>query len=220
MSTHKRSEVDIRVAQEIKNHQDIVYHLGQRLQVLENKLVALSSQNEKLKNELEIVRLNAAEELEDFKGWMLDSHGLVVARLGDVKTILDKLQNKILQFDKAIKNDLASKQEVSKSSDFIDEKITYLHSVVSTNYRMALREVRVHYDQLVAQINEAKEELKPKPPLGDPIQDKIEDNLKTVRVDFEGLKQEIALLKQAMAYDQKKFEYILTRIERLKEGKL
>jgi hypothetical protein len=38
-------------------------------------------------------------------------------------------------------------------------------------------------------------------------------------VDFDGLVKEIAILKKAVAYDQKKFENVYTLIERLKAGK-
>jgi hypothetical protein len=41
----------------------------------------------------------------------------------------------------------------------------------------------------------------------------MEDKFQDFKVDFDGLVKEIALIKKAVAYDQKKFENVYTLIE-------
>lgn len=53
----------------------------------------------------------------------------------------------------------------------------------------------------------------------DPVQVKIDEVKKVVKVDLDGVAKEIFLMKKAIVYEQKKIENIYTLIERIKAGK-
>lgn len=52
-----------------------------------------------------------------------------------------------------------------------------------------------------------------------PLRKVMSESFDAFQIDFDGLVKEIALLKKAVAYDQKKFENVYTLIERLKAEK-
>ena len=67
-------------------------------------------------------------------------------------------------------------------------------------------------------LSQAKKELTPVEPEIDPVQQMIDERFNVFKIDFDGLVRELAILKRAVAYDEKKFENIYTLIERLKGG--
>ena len=124
-------------------------------------------------------------------------------------------------------NDL--KEEVSLhylSKKDYEESISKIERTVSANHlHNTLKNDGFYHNltQLQAKATEdlrlLREELTPKQPEIDPIKSQLDERMAVWKVDFDGLVREIAFLKKAVAYDQKKFENVYTLIERLKEGK-
>ncbi len=219
LSTHKRLEVDVRVAQEIKNHQDVIYQLGQRIQSLEQGVIALSLQNEKLMNKGERDKVDLKIAFENFTDSVLFNHDKMNARLRELERSMVDLERKFSDLEERLEDEFATEYQFLEVTEDLENRIRSLQlksDVRSDTYQASLEMMK---NQLLHEISKVEEKLTPQAIEGDPVQDKITQSLIPFRVDFEGLKTEIAIIKKALAYDQKKFEYLTTRIERLKEGK-
>lgn len=213
-----KSEVDLRVSQEIKNHQDWMYQIGQQIQSISQHLVSLSMQHEKTVSKCESDRKEILIAFENFQQEVLNKTSNFFQRLGDLETRCINLQlelgDKLYQFSQ----NCATKEEHVKSSAFhwgkfkeLDEKIKAEKDFVNTEF------VKIR-----GQLNDRVEGFRKDIPSIDefkPLKKDMENAFQAFKVDFIGLIKEIAILKKAIAYDQKKFENVYTLIERSKAEK-
>lgn len=215
--THRnQSEVDLRVAQVLKNNQDYIYQTFQEIQALKQGIQSLSLQHE----------LVVAKSGSDSKSTLIEFENLremIVFKTNELNQRVGNVEKLVLQLSKAF-HDL--QQEVHLTylpvDDFVktvaqqDEAVDQLAHKVreKTDYfNIALDALKAQFKDQLAGL---KKELTPVIPEVDPVQSKIDETLKVFKVDFDGLIREIAFLKNENAYDQKKFENIYTLIERLK----
>jgi len=215
--THKdRSEVDLRVAQELKNNQDYIYKTFQEIQALKDGLQTLSYKLE----------LSMAKSWSDVKTVHIEFENLrdeIVSKTNEFNQRVGKVESKVLHLMEAftllneeVKNKYLSIEDFKKTVDQQDESIDSLADALieKTDYfNIALSTLKAYFQ---AQLEAAKEELTPVIPKIDPVQLKIDESLKVFKVDFDGLIREIDFLKRENSYDQKKFENIYTLIERSK----
>lgn len=218
LSTHKKSEVDLRVAQALKNNQDFIYQTNQALQNLSQSIIALSLQNEKLRSQFE----------SDKKGKEIDYEN----HLKEVNNRAAMLGQRVSAFEDGIVRMLSEVQ--GRLDEFrtqlvhheiLDQKfktiVQWMQSFESSHERLSglvNSSVCLLHGKIASEIESVRKDLTPSPDARDPIKAEVEEFLKSMRVDFEGLVRELALVKKALAYDEKKFENIYTLIERLKAG--
>lgn len=218
LSTHKKSEVDLRVAQELKNNQDFIYQTNQSLQVLRQGIVSLSLENEKnlAKSGSQINNVSIAfENLQEE----------VLKKLKDIDQRLGDMQSKMIDFSNNFSY-LKDRIELEylKRSEFISALVPEARKIDLIEKDLFIKNERINIlinnlnELLNVKIDSTKEYLINKIPDIDPIKKKLNDYLRIFKVDFDGLSREINVLKKSVDYGQKKFENIYTLIERLKAG--
>lgn len=213
-----RSEVDIRVAQEIKNHNDFIYNTGQEIDKLKGNIVSLAIQHDKVVAEAGCHRRELLIEFENIKESLVETVHQMKQRLGDVESKMSY----VLEVVSEMKDDLNKHSIIQNESidliNSMDISLSSLQGEHATQKDYFSYAVSLLKNQVEEKIKEVKEELTPKPPEVDPIKQQLDERFKVWKVDFDGLVREIAILKRAVAYDQKKFENVYTLIERLKAG--
>jgi hypothetical protein len=219
LSTHKKSEVDLKVAQELKNHQDFMYQTGQSLNRLTDGIKQVASQQERVACKVKSDQTAILIEFENLRDSVLQSMKEMNKRLGDVETKLFEVLDSFVDLREEITVKNLTKQE------FFDAFVPHVKHVQDIEAEMDRRDVfldktivqtQAHFKNELAVV---KKDLTPEIPKEDPIKKQIDQRLQVFKVDFDGLIKEINILKKTSTYDQKKFENLYTLIERLKEGK-
>ncbi len=212
------SQVDLKISQDIKNHEDWMYEIGQSIRTLKEGLVDLANTHQKDISKVESDNKSVLIAFENLQEKVLKKLNDLSQRVGDLDTIcmhihLD-IENKLHEFSKTY----VKKEEVIKDSELIllnikqlEEKNKIEKDYLETEFVKVRNLINDQIQNIGKQIPSI-EEFKP-------LKNQMEEAFKIFKVDFDGLIKEISLLKKSVAYDQKKFENIYTLIERLKEGK-
>lgn len=213
----ERSEVDLRVAQEIKNHQDWMYQTGQYIRGLKEGLAALGVMNEMNAAKLHSDHKSILIEFENLQEEVSNKLNTFFHRIGNLEARCSQLQlelgDKLYEFSQTY----TTKEENVKCHAFqwsqfkeLDQKIKSKNNFFETEFS-SLR------SQLKDQIECVRKEI-PSVHEFKPLKKEMEDTFQSFKVDFAGIVKEIALIKKDVAYAEKKFENIYTLIKRLKEG--
>jgi SMC interacting uncharacterized protein involved in chromosome segregation len=215
--THRdKSEVDLRVAQVLKNNQDYIYQTFQEIQALKEGIQSLS-----LKHDLVVAQSGSDAkalliEFENHRETLVFKINELNQRVGDIESKISYVLAEFKELGTEVHLKYLPVEEFVKTVTQQDEAVDQVACKVmeKTNYfNIALDAIK---SQFKDQLESVKKDLTPVVPEVDPIQQKIDENLKVFKVDFDGLVREIEFLKKENAYDQKKFENIYTLIERLK----
>ena len=219
LSTHKKSEVDLRVAQELKNNQDFIYQTNQSLQELRNEIFSLNSQYEKAIAKYESRQKEIEIGFENMKEMVDEVLHKCIQDLGDVKTEVNNTC-------KEVRNDLLRLTQECVTQTAFEYTVD---SLVDAGFDHGTQIVKLQNDLKVIEANtrsfftqelkSLRQDLTPIVPEIDPVQVKIDEVKKVVKVDLDGVAKEIFLMKKAIVYEQKKIENIYTLIERIKAGK-
>lgn len=212
------SDADLRAAQELKNDRDFKYETNQSIQSLAQGLAALTIKNEKAHSSSHSDRKALLIEFENLRESVLESMKEMDQRLGDVESKLFEVLDSFTDLKEEIVLKNLTKQEFYnayvkevKHLDDLEKKVAERGDY----FNYALATIKAQFKQ---DIEVVKKDLTPVIPEVDPVDVKLDERFKVLKVDFDGLVREIAILKRSVAYDQKKFENIYTLIERLKEG--
>lgn len=219
LSTHKKSEVELRVAQEIKNHQEWQYNVGQSLLNLGDQILSLSKriEGDMAKNVSD--RTSVQIGFENLKEEIVSEVKQINQRLGDVESKLFELLQDFIDLRDRVELEYLTRgdfitalaPEVRKI-DLVERELT----LKADYFNLAVHSVRQQFKDHIEQV---KKDLTPVVPEVDPVDTKLNERFKVFKVDFDGLMKEIAVIKNNVAYGEKKFENIYTQIARLKEGK-
>lgn len=210
-----KSEVEMRISQEIKNHQDWMYKIGQAIQTLNESLVALSLRSEKIATQAASDNKQTLILFENLAKGVQEETKYLDQRVGDVESSVSILKQGCIEFEKDVVENNQIFERCWETIGTYVARICDLENDLKVSKDCFNKSLNTTKAQLVQNIQTLKEELTPKPQ--EPIKEQVEEKLKAIRVDFEGLIREISLLKQTVAYGDKKFENIYTWIERLKE---
>lgn len=218
LSTPKRSEVDMRVAQELKNHLDFVNQTNQAIQKLSSSIVSLSLLHEKAiaKSAKDGQDVAIAFEVMSEKVWSIcqdceQRMNNLEARYGGVYERLEKAFN-------SFSADFLTIDYYMKSSSYSDKRLDALEVEFKNKQDNLSSSIDKLQGSLKEHVANLRKDMPPKPPEVDPLKLLLEERFQAFKVDCNGLVKEIALIKRDVAYDQKKFENIYTLIERLKAG--
>lgn len=218
--THKeRSEVDIRVAQEIKNHKDLMYETHQKMNALNEALISLSLTHEKSKAKSANDHQSLLIQFENLKETVDKRFADLVDRIGAAESLLLQSLSKFKQIKEEVELDCLKKEEFESALSNLDNLVVSQHLTQcqkNDNFNQYIHQLK---DKAEEDIRKLKKELDARPSPIDPIKKHIDERFAAWKVDVEGLVREIAILKNSVSYDQKKFEHIYTLIERLKDGK-
>lgn len=213
-----RSEVDIRVAQEIKNHQDWMYQTGQAIRTLKEGLDALSAVHERSFSKLNSDHKSVLIAFENLQEEVLKKLQGFLQRIGDLESKCIHLQLELGDRLYEFAQNYTTKEDNLKSHALQWSKFKELDEKMKSKSDLFDTEFSSVRSQLNDQIEGVRKEI-PSVDEFKPLKKGMEEAFQVFKVDFDGLVKEIALLKKAVAYDQKKFENVYTLIERLKAGK-
>lgn len=206
----------MRVAQELKNNQDFMNQTNQKLNSLSDGLIALTITHDKAIGNGGSNHKALEIQFQNLKEFIDKSLIRIHKRLDEVEI----KTNKVLEEFSDLRNEVEDEYITTKIYDVdfhnLIISIDQIKKDILTKqdyFNISLNTIK---SMLRQEIEKTKEELKPKVLDIDPVNQKITERLGPFRVDYEGLKREIELLKSAVSYDQKKFENIYTLIERLK----
>lgn len=216
LSTPKRSEVDMRVAQELKNNQDFIYQTNQSLQNLRRDMSFLTDKYKELFGEVGSNRKMIEIEFDTF----CDKCNKYLYSMDKRQTDYQSLMSQAFQdaVDKASKmsSNTPTKDEVNMHVGKLSEWIISLQATFEKASNAITSSIQHLKSSFKSETDAIRKDLTPVTPEEDPVKKEVDRQLKDFRVDFQGLVQEIERLKKASAYDQKKFENLYTLIERLK----
>lgn len=211
-----KSEVDLRVAQELKNNRDFIYQTNQALQNLNQSILALAQQNEKLRAQVE----------SDHKQTLILNEQLQMACVNHYamsRKQIDAFEKGIICFYKDVQEQLDEFKKQTIRHEVLDEKFKSIAEWMKSfevSYERLSSFVNCSFGlvqgKIASEIDQVRKDLTPDPDAVDPIKKEVEDLLTSMRVDFQGLIKELAVLKRDVAYGEKKFENIYTLLERLK----
>ncbi len=216
--TKQRSEVDIRVHQEIKNHNDRVEQMNQSIQSLKQGQIGLSLLYEKSMAKSGSDLNNLLIGFENLKFGVENTLHNMNQRLGEMETRVSGLLDGFLKIKKEIQTTCVDKDDLDNHLECHRDQIDCLQQDLSTHKDGFNSAIVALNHKLRDEFERLKKELTPLPPKVDPVQEKMNSLLEIWKVDCDGLVKEIALLKRSSAYAEKKFENIYTLIERLKSA--
>lgn len=213
-----RSEVELRVSQEIKNHQNWMYGIGQQIQSISDNLISLSLNHEKVlaksesdKKEILIAFENLQENVRNNLDDFCQRIGDLESRCIHLQIVLgDKLNILSEKFITKENHDEDLLKQINRLDDLI-KTIKQNHDFSNTEFVSVRSQIDNHIENIrkeIPSVNEFK-----------PLKKEMEEAFQIININFSGLLKEIALIKKDVAYDQKKFENVYTLIERLKEQK-
>lgn len=219
MSTPKGiSNADLKVAQDIKNNRDFIYQTNQSLQTLGQGLLSQSTQHEKVLAKSHSDHKELLIAFENFSNDHNTKFNQLNQRLGTLETKLHAVVGNLLTVVKSFDDEYTSKENFSLTISNLTQKVEKLEKDLTIRHDYFAIAIATADQRFNKRIQDVQKELTPIIPEIDPVKKQLDDRFAIFKVDFDGLVREIALLKNAVAYDQKKFENIYTLIERLKEG--
>lgn len=219
LSTHKKSEVDLRVAQELKNNQDFIYQTNQKLQSLTQGIVSLSILYEKCLAKCEKEKIDLIIKFENLKEFVDERCSEMESRVGDMESNIEACNCKFEDDLCEMRQQFATEQwtmqiryEDRKRVDALERDVSVKHDY----FAVAIAQLKGYINDQDAKL---KKELTPEISEVDPLKKHIDEALSVMRVDMNGLVKEIDLLKRSSFYSEKKFEQVHTLISRLQEKK-
>jgi hypothetical protein len=215
---YKKSEVDLRVAQELKNNQDFIYQTNQTLQGLSHGLVALSLQHERVIAKFDSEKKDILIDFENICDKVNKSLHEINQRIGDLESKYNKdIEDIKFVLNTAIQNCIT--QEVFNNEIRLGSiSFNKLDSTINKHINESRSNNQHIHSTIKSEIQKVREDLTPIIPEVDPVKKAIQEVFEVFKVDFDGLVREISILKKAVAYDEKKFENVYTLINRLKES--
>jgi len=214
---HKKSEVDLRVAQELKNNQDFIYQTNQSLQNLSVAIDSLSTKIEKRLNGVENRQAAMERVFENLNNDVLEHFKVSKSVINDISEYMLKSVN---SFSKQLENVRLSTPDKDVTTSCFD-LIMGLYRGLIDDIQIIRENISSRQGEIQGKIldtaDKLRKELTPVKPDIDPLEAYINEKISNMYVDFAGLKQEIAILKKSSYYSEKQFEFMVTQLERIKK---
>lgn len=213
-----KTQEEIKAHAQEKEYQDFVYYTNQTLNRLNNGIVALGIQYEKMFQKHQSLHNNLSIDFENH----LSEVGLKIGRafsvIDDFRCDLGQIQMEVKdKIDTSYKN-YVTKEDLSRMVEYVNhqQKLLDMSFRKLKNYiESEAAKVKASVD---SKIKASGDEIRKEIPKVEPLKKELESKINTFYVDLAGLTTEIARLKEAIRYGEKKFENLYTLIERLKKG--
>lgn len=217
-STPKRSEVDLQVAQELKNNRDFIYQTNQSIGNLNKDLTALTLIFGRVQSQSLTDKKAILIEFENFAEGVIEKVTNFSKRLGEMESKFEVLSANVSKNIERMFAVCASKADYDKSTADHGEKISDLQDSLERQSQYFEKAIESVHRIFRSELQSVKDCIPIETDL-QPLQDDLQQRFDAMKVDFEGVARELALIKKALAYGDKKFENIYTLIDRLKESK-
>lgn len=218
---HKRSEVEIRVAQELKNNRDFIYQTNQSIQDLNNKINDLAQKNATSIAKVQSEHKELLISLENLSDEVLKSYHMISNRVKSIEDLFEATLEAFQELKEDVSDKYLTKEQFRQTMVPEIERLRR-HEDSTLFEQNAVRKEIDKVQDTVARIiasdfKKFKNDLEFQSSKEEPLKRDIKEKMDIFRVNFDGLLKEIHILKKKSAYDQKKFEQIYTLIDRLKE---
>lgn len=211
-----KKEIDLRVAQEIKNNKDFIYETNQMLQTLSNNLVQLqktlemacAQQKSDLKS-LEIKFENLEEKLHA-------KHTFCYQTLEQYRHANLDAKDAIERKSEYFENNFVKKDEFQSLTESSKSNIQALFDEIKKmkdNFNHALDKQLMIF---TIHINAVKEELLNLPTEIPELKKLIAEKIQVFEVNFQGLVKEIEVLKYSQFVSEKHIEDLYTKFKAVK----
>ncbi len=216
---NKKSEVDLRVAQELKNHQDFVYQTNQSIQSLKNSIELMSGHSNQLIHRFKSEKKEIEIAVENFQDGVKKSCYEIQQLLS---TITMNVTSDISQFRKEINQisqDLVCKSDYEKlAASVVTDKEEVLQKIYSLSNQLSSEKMAMR-GCFQEKIDSLKQHVDNKPSEIESFRSEMKQLLESLKTDLKGFSQELAIIKKDNRYSEKKFEIIYTLIQGLQDGR-
>lgn len=217
LSTPKTDE-EIRAHAEKREYEKFVYFTNQTLQKIADGILALNSKHEQmfakhqsLHNNLSIAFENHVRDMTSLVGRTFTSIDEFRSDLGEIET---EVEEKL-----SANRHYITKDDMDRFCDYMLQQ----HKLLDMSFKRLEAFVESKLNLIKGYVDEkdqrARKDLKPDEKKNEALKEEFDARLEAFKIDFQGVLQEIARMKHAIGYGEKKFENIYTLIERLKESK-
>lgn len=212
----ERSEIDMRVAQELKNNRDFIYQTNQSIQNLTVTLVNLKI--DLLDHRAQMDRASTSDHiaLELLDKRLQDKHSRLLARMD---TYGDLVEACVLNVDDYIasnneshvsnKTYNANIKNVTDSIELLKIELTRTRSLISSECNRVSNECKSCMCSL-------KQEILDKPSEVQPMQQLLDTRMSEFNGNFSGVMDELANMKHDMFLMQKHIEELFNKFKRMK----
>lgn len=219
MSTASRTEVEKRVAQELKNNQDFIYSTNQWLQ---NLTVSFDGLKKEVSDQLAAL------------GSKLKSQDILVENLEErtdvaikkCSSIVDGFGAKFSQFVQNVAEDLrgfecryAHAGEHQALTAFAHEKAKHADQEIDRLEAHINSQIQRIESQVESKLQNLKKEILNRPSEFPEMKSSLNETLDAYKVDFNGISEKLEKSNKAIFICQKYIEDLYTNLERLKAGK-
>lgn len=216
-STPKTQE-EIKAHAEKKEYQDFVHYTHQTLNKLNEAIVALGIQHERMFAKHQSLHNNLSI---DFENHVSD----VGLKIGRAFSVVDDIRVDTAQIQCEVRGELnlanqlyVTKTDLTKMIELLYQQQKMLDNSFKALKNFVESELMNLKASLDGKIKTASDDVKKNIPKVDLVEERFKSKLNDFYVDFAGLVTEVGRIREAVRYGEKKFENIYTLIERLKQG--
>lgn len=220
-STRKlgKSNEELKREQEIREQADFKFNTNHVLHKLDQRISDLALQHESVVAKSGSDKVHISGQFEDLREAVLEHCKQMNQRVGDVES---KMVQMMTAFNNLISHCSFSYMPMEKFYSLfqdLEDRVASNH-LDSTSKLDSLSHTVGHLHGKIQQhVDELRQEVESRKPDVNPLYNHVDQKFDIFRVDFEGILREIAILKQTVAYEEKKIENLYTQIERLKGEK-
>lgn len=200
----KRSEVDIRVTQELKNHQDFIYETNQAIQNLNVKLVNLSLECEKSKAKAQSENKALEIAFEKFTDKILVQMKQFEERISGFEKAVKKYTEQHVEEICDLENFKADYSEFIAFANKVEKRFKDVDEITDKNNMYQADWNRLLIGKIHEEARKLENKIMPKMPDLTPMMQKVDEKLDIMRVDFAGIFKEIDYLKKDVDVIRKK----------------
>lgn len=217
LSTPKTAE-EIKAESEKREYQNFIYYTNQTLNRLNEGIAALGIQYEKMFQKHQSLHNNLSIDFENH----LSEVGLKIGRaftcIDEFRSDLCEIQTDVKQHLRTVNRDYVTKEDMDRMAGYIAHQQRLLDSSFQDLKHFVENSLNTLKGSVEETIKKTADEVRKDIPSVDPVKEVFDRKLAAFYEDFTGLVTEIARLKEAVKYGEKKFENIYTLIERLQKG--
>lgn len=213
-----KTKEEIEILSKEKQYNDFVHYTNQTLNKLNEGVVALGIQHERMFNKHQSLHNNLSIDFENH----LSEVGLKIGRaftcIDEFRSDLGEIQTDVKQHLRTVNRDYVTKEDMDRMAGYIAHQQRLLDSSFQDLKHFVENSLNTLKGSVEETIKTTADEVRKDIPSVDPVKELFDRKLAAFYEDFTGLVTEIARLKEAVKYGEKKFENIYTLIERLQKG--
>jgi len=212
----ERSEIDMRVAQELKNNRDFIYETNQSIQNLTVALVTLK--RDLLDHKADVGRASTSDhiaiELLDKK--LQDKHSKLLARMDTYGDLVEACVFNVDDYITSNNESHVSNKTYNANIKNITDSIELLKVELSRTRSLISSECNCVSNECKSSMRSFKQEILDKPSEIQPMQQLLDTRMSEFNGNFSGVRDELANMKHDMFIMEKHIEELFNKFARMK----